>query len=387
MSSKLFKSKHYPNLFLSSESENFFFRKFAKEKGKQFFRSTGVKNNGRNESTAYKAGLALFNAWLDRVSDDQGVVLFGRYAKRYLKVKLANPKLARKTKATFRNQFEPTNRPAEDRARPRLLEAFGHLRIEQINNDVWKRWMIEFWETHPSFRFFNARKALLEVLNNAYEAGYINRVPKLELLDPEAAPPRELSRDEIRKLFKAVHFVQKSGARGRATRIRTDSRGLPLRRKGWIKLLMLIIWKQGARPGEILQYEWPMFRFDEGPHGKLHIPARITKTRRARAILLNRQVARMLRFLQGKTQGAIFLFPSGGDPLKPIAEYQKAWEQVCGRAGLDAQIYWFRDTFVSRKLKEGVSSVFIAKYLDTSVSMIERKYAVAGDEAQEKVAR
>lgn len=381
----LIKSVRYPNLVRDKASDTFFFRKYSKEKGRQFFLSTGEK---KNEAAAYKLGVEKFNAWLDRVTDEQGVVVFRKYAMRYLKRKLANPALAPRTKTSFQNQLEPGAKPLARFARPRLLEAFGHLKLDQITNDRWESWIAEVSEGRPGFKFFNARKALLEILHDACENGYLKRVPKLELMDEDAAPPREFTEEEIRQLFKAVYFVEKTGARGRPTRARVDARGFPVRRKSWIKLLMLIMWKQGARPREILQYEWAMLKLEEGTNGKIQIPGRITKTRRSRAIALNPQVARMLRFLEDRrAPEEVFLFPSPQNPSRPIQAYLKTWWAVCERAGVTAQMYWFRDTFVSRKLREGVSPVFIAGYLDTSVGMLERKYAVADDATQEKVAK
>lgn len=386
MSSNLRKSQKYDNLFRSTASGTFFYRKYSKVKGKQFSASTGEKEN---EARAYKLGVEAFNEWLGKMTDEQGVIYFSRFARRYLNAKLDNPKFAIKTKRRFQGEFEASlhSSESEERYRPRLFDAFGHLPLEKITNEVWEAWMASIAKDFPEFHFFNARKALLEVLNYAHENGYLNRVPKLTLQDPEAAPPRELTKDEIRKLFAAAHPVQMVGHTKATMRKQLDKNGLPVRRKHWIKLLMLIIWKQGARPGEILQYEWAMIRFEEGGQGKIDIPARITKTRRPRSILLNREVSRVLRFLRKRAPEAVFLFPSEEKPGFPIGDYQNVWKRVCGRAGLKAQIYWYRDTFVSRKLNEGVSTMWIAKYLDTSVGMLEQKYAVMGQEAQEKVAR
>lgn len=386
---KLIKSKHYENLFLNEASEIWQYRKWSSEKGREFFQSTKVRNTDpRAEGRAYKIGLELFNKWIGNLAEEDGTILFRKFATSYLDRKLTDPKIADATKIRFRGELEASLAPSgrKEQTRPRLLDLLGHLPLNRVNSDAWERVVAQIGREFPDFKFFNMRKALMEILRDAYAKRLIDRVPELELRDAEAAPPRELTREEIRRLFTATHFVPLVRGRGKTLVPRKDAQGRPVRRKQWIKLLMLIIWKQGARPGEILQYEWSMVHFDAAKGGKLTIPGRITKTRRSRQIVMNPQVARVLRFLRDKNPEGAFLFPSG-QPGKPRKAYQKRWEDVCRRAGLDAQIYWFRDTFVTRKLKQGAATIFIAKYLDTSAEMLERKYAVTGEDAQRIVAK
>lgn len=387
MSPTLVKSKRYPNLFRDSESQIFQFRKYSKLKRKQFFRSTGEKVN---EARAYKIGIDAFNEWLGKVSDESGVVYFGRYAKRYLNEKLDNPTLAPGTKRTFQDQIEASTVSSgrkNEKYRPRLIDAFGHLPIEKVTNELWIKWVNLIREYFPDFKFFNARKALVEILIDALEKGHIKRVPEFDNPDGDAAPPRKLTDLEIRKLFNAAHYVEYVRGPNKTIVIRMRTGGkIPVRFKNWIKLLMLIMWKQGARPGEILQYEWSMIHFDEDEDGRIHIPGKITKTRRARVIVLNPSVSRVLKFLMGKAESP-FIFPTPGNPERPIKSYHKTWAGVVRRAGFHAQMYWFRDTFFTRKLEEGLSSVFLGKYCDSSSTMIEKKYAVLSDKTQRDVAK
>lgn len=386
---KLIKSKHYQNLFLNEASDIFQFRKWSAEKGKEFFQSTKVRNTDpRAEGRAYKIGLELFNKWIGNLAEEDGTILFRKFATDFLDRKLANPKIADSTKIRFRGELESSlaSSGRDEHSRPRLLELLGHLPLNRVDSDVWESVVTKIGNQFPDFKFFNMRKALMEVLRDAHAKRFIDRIPKLELRDAEAAPPRELTRPEIRRLFMSAHFVPLVRGPARTLVPRKDEQGRPIRRKQWIKLLMFIIWKQGARPGEILQYEWSMVHFENEKGGKLTIPGRITKTRRARQIVMNPQVARLLRFLREKNPEEVFLFPSG-QPGKPRRAYQKRWEDVCRRAGIEAQIYWFRDTFVTRKLKQGAPTIFIAKYLDSSAEMLERKYAVAGEDAQRIVAK
>lgn len=385
MSAKLAKSSRYPNLFRDESSGTWIFRKYSSVKRREFYRSTGERDN---EARAYKNGVEAFNDWIGKVSDDAGVIYFGRFARKCLKEKLENPRLSKGTKAEFKRQLEaaPSAGPQLELPRPRLIDAFGHLPIEKVTAEAWKAWKAEIRMLRPKFKFFNCRKALLDVMRQAYEAGHIDRLPKFELADAPPAPPRELKPDELRKLFRAVHYVDLVRGPGDTSVVRRRPNGTPYRTKNWIKLLMLFIWKQGARPGEILQYEWAMFDLEEGPTGTLRVPARLSKNRRGRTIPLNAEVQRVLRFLRPRATSR-FLFPSPDDPGRPMAEYHKTWAGVVKRSGFRAQMYWFRDTFVTRKIREREPLIMIAAYIDSSPIMLARKYAVPSEEDLSRVAR
>ncbi len=383
---KLTKSKRYPNLFRDNASGMFIFRKYSSVKRKEFFGSTAEKDN---EARAYKVGLEAFNEWIGNIHDQAGVVYFGKLAARYLRMKLENTKLAKSTRSEFQNLLlasSVSNGQKDRKFRPRLIDAFGHYPVGKINNEIWMTWVNEILADHPGFKFFNSRKALLEILHYAHECSYLDRVPKLEKPDADPAPPRELKWPEIKALFHAAHYVEIVRGPGKTMVRRMKPGGVaPYRVKNWIKLLMFICWKQGGRPGEVLQYEWAMIRFEEGPHGRLHIPARISKNRRPRVIELNPSVSRVLLFLKPKA-ATPFIFPSLTDPERPMANYNKTWAGVCKRAKFAAQMYWFRDTFITGKIRAGRQAIFIAKYVDSSVGMLEKKYAAPSSEDLQKVA-
>lgn len=388
-----FLSKNYPNLYRLPDSPCFIFRKYSSAKKKEFYHSTGET---KNEAKAYRAGLEAYNNWIGKVQDDAGIVYFGRLGKRYLNLKLEDKSLAKRTREGFKNQMEASSRSSgrkDEVFRPRLLDAFGHLPLKSVTTEVWKTWTNEVLVDHPEFKFFNARKALLEVLHYAVENRYLDRVPKLDLPDGDPAPPREYSDEEMRKLFNAAHYVELVRGPGGTTVPRMKPGGVaPYRVKNWIKLLMLICRKQGPRPSEAMQYEWPMLHFDEGATvrklkpgeepipgepriGTIHIPGKITKTRRGRVIDLNPMVSRTLKFLQPSASSK-FIFPSPDHPDRAMGSYHKTWAGLCRRAEFDAEMYWFRDTFITRKIRASVPLPFLAKYLDTSVAMLERRYAV-----------
>jgi integrase len=381
MGSKLNRVKNYPNLYRDENSRSFAFRKYSKLKHKEFHR---VIPDEDNPARAYKKGLDAFNDWLDKDTDASGVVYFAKFARKYLNSKLEDPEIREKTKKTFRNQLEPSPLSTEKNPRPRLIDGLGHLPIEKVTKEKFKEWRNLVLAEYPGFKFFNAKKALVELLSAAKDAGYLKSVPDFgEISDAPPAPAVYLERKDIVQILKRCHSVRIVG-KGKKTGPMRRKDGMPgyERIRSRTKLLAFIMWKQGARPGEVLQYKFEMFNFKTGT---LFIPGEITKTGRDREIPLNPKVLRIVKFLS-KHSDSPFLFPSPTDPDKPMGEYATGWNGACARAGVEANIYFLRDTFVTDKFVQGLSDIFVAKYIDSSPEMLRRKYAVAIRDVMEKVA-
>lgn len=379
-------SKKYPELHKFPDSPYWYFRKFSKEKGKELVRSTKIRATESNAAAAYKAGIALFNEWIASSLPSGRAVLIKDLARVIL--------IAKETSA------ENTYRSTKNQFKNHILPAFGHLRPDQITRLRWETYQSLERKKGTNRKLFNTRKALREILHRAHEEGMIRQIPKLPLDDAQAAPPKYIPIADMRRI---LH--------------RANPR---------IKLLVYIMWKQGPRPGEALQYRYSMIKWNEGTHGMLDIPASITKTKRARKIPLNSRVARVLKWLDPNSAQKIpaddpvarklnllaprvtsdFIFPSPDSDSRPMNSYAKAFRRACEAAGpmtpgkrkengakgdgagcvLNYTIYNVRDTFITNALKRGLSSTFVAKYCDTSSGMIDRKYAVAERSVMERVA-
>lgn len=377
-----YRNAKYPNLYRYPDQPCWVFRKYSSDKRKEFYCSTGLENSDRNAAAAYRIGVEKFSEWLGAFLPKEGTVYVRDLARVLLAMKSDDPQLSEATVRAVRNQIEN-----------HIIPSAGHLKPFQVTGEWWKNYQREerkrprqvalkdgsVKELPPRTKLFNTRKVLLEILNLAFSRGLIEEVPKLVLNDPEAAPPRSIDRATMLKIIRLAgridSYQRKSGNWTRESRYRN----VPL------KLLVYIMWKQGARPGEILQYRWEMINWSEGPHGTIHIPAEITKTRRARSIPLNSKVARVLGFLFDRRRSE-WIFPSPTVPGEPIKSYKTAWDSVTRRLGLDFEIYNVRDTYITERLKEGHSAIFIAKYVDNSAAMIERKYAVAERSVMEGLA-
>lgn len=370
----------YPNLYHLPDQKCWIYRRYSSERRKDFYCSTGLEAIDRNAPAAYKIGVERFNAWLGAFIPKEGTVYVRDLARAVLASK-DDPELSERTYEIVRNEVEK-----------HIIPACGHMKPGSVTTEWWNEYqrserkrprVREFRDgTQKTFgprtKLFNTRKTLLEILRLAHGRGLIEKVPVLPLNDSEAPPPRYIPRADILNIIRFAGRINPYLHRGTMTR---ESRYsvVPL------KLLVFIMWKQGARPGEILQYKWSMLRWNEGLYGTLEIPAEITKTRRQRSIPLNSKVSRILRFLE-RHKRSDWVFPSPVNPGEPIKGYRSPWLSVMKRLGLDYDVYNLRDTFITDRLGAGKSATFIGKYSDTSESMIRKRYAVSVRSMMEGVA-
>lgn len=346
MPSKLIKTKH-PHLFRDEQSGYFYYRRYSSIKRKQYFKTTGEKISA---ARAYKFGLEAYNDWIGSVSNESGKIYFDRFAEKFLDRRLANDSLRSRTKALSEYEVK------------QLTEAFGHLELKQITAERYEEWVKDAKASGKRQKFFNAKKALVQILREAQASGHLTKIPKLPNTDAPAAPPTYLPRKTIRAI---IQNLTSDNAR----------------------LLAFIMWKQGARPGEILQYEWRMIDWKDGEHGSITIPGRITKTKRSRTIPLNSRVSRVLRRLWKQKPESPFIFAGARDVTAPYQQYDNVWKAACVAAKIKPVIpYALRDTFVTDKLKAGISLAFIAKYIDSSPKELTSRYAVAEEGAMRSVA-
>ena len=349
------KSKKYPNLHKYDDRPNWVFRKYSSQKRKEFIKSTGETDEAR----AYKEGLRLFNDWLGSMLPDGRDVLVRD--------------LARAILVSKESKKERTYNTAKNQLQNHVIPHFGHLKPSEITPLRWNQYdSIERQRIYRKIlkpghvrewkrtKLWNTRKALLEILLRARDEGLIHFVPKLKNHDSPAKPPRYLDHQVVRKILHASSPTT--------------------------KLLIFIVYRSGARPGEVMQYRWDMINWKDGKHGSISIPGTITKTGRSRKIPLNSRVSRILKWLAPRAANDLLLFPSRTDSSKPMGDYSSGFVNACARAGVKVDMYNFRDTYITNSLKRGINSAFIAKYVDSSIVMIDKKYAVAEGDAMREAA-
>jgi integrase len=374
MSPKRSKYAHarYSNLYKLPNQPCWIYRRYSSEKGEEFYCSTGLEASERNAPAAYKIGVEKFNDWLGAFTPTDGSSLMRDLLRINLAAKDEDPEIKDTTYRTVRNQTEN-----------HLIPACGHLKPSQITTEWWLNYQ-RAERTKPTLRTFrdgrtqagpprkalaNTRKTLSETLGLAMRRGLLDKMPELPLNDPESAPARYIPKEDILRLIRFAGRI--AGRKRYRAKYGHDTIRESRYRAFRLKLLILWMWKMGARPSEILQYRWDMIHWDKGT---IAIPGPITKNKTSREILINPKVLRVLRFLRGK-HGSPWVFPSPVKPGEPMKDYNKAWTTVNARLGLDFDIYNLRDTYITDQLEAGMSTVFIGKYVQNSAAMIEKTYA------------
>lgn len=296
--------------------------------------------------------IAELNAAFGRVSGDTPTILFADYSRQHMAKKLASPALRDTTKALFRNQIEK-----------HLIPAFGALPLDQITGAAWNSWVSAMKAAGgPLTRFFMPRKCLIEVLNAAKKDGLIERMPEIENPDEPRSVGRALESREILAIL-------------------WNSRR-PFR------FIFYVFFRMGCRPRELLKWEWSMIRFESPSLAIVSVPARISKTVRSREIPINSCVSRILWRRKARGNGSQFVFPKPGNPLQPHLSYDTAWRSACRRGGLAKTVpYDLRRSKITECAVDGTELIPVAKFLDTSVKLLETTYAKINSQHMRKIAK
>jgi integrase len=344
MSPSKYASKRFPNLYKFPDSKNWVFRKYSASKGKEFRFSTG---ESKSEAKANAIGLQAYHEWLGLLESGKETIYFEEYAREQLDKKLALPdtEFSKSSKRSYKNSIT------------HLIKAFGHLRLDQLDENQWEAYYsLEL--TKKKQKFFNRRKILIEITRRALREGIIQRLPEFKNPDPKASAGQYLSDETVLAILEKAQPTT--------------------------RMLIEILWRQGARPGEVIQYRWDMIRWDEATYGAIHIPAEITKTRRARTIPLQSVVSERLKQWMlhqeklAKRKGRAlspWIFPSWRNATLPMTEYKNGWKTACKGAKVKAVPYDLRRTFITNQAKLGRPILYVAKYTDTSIKMVEEIYA------------
>lgn len=300
-----------------------------------------------DDMAALRDRLAKLTGELNRLAGDAPVIIFRDFATKYLKEKLSRPNLRESTKASF-----------EIQVRKHLIPRFGVLPLDKVSNALWLQWIED---ESGLTKFFNSRKALMEILHAAKESGALEKVPSLDSPDEYENVGRVLETEEILRII------------WRARR--------PFR------FIFYTFWKMGCRPREILQWEFLWIRW-KNDKCSIDIPPKASKTGRSRTIPINSRVARLLRRRLDRDPKARFVFPCRTDFGRSQFSYDSAWKTACRRAGVqNAVAYDFRRTAITRWAAEGLPTLYISKLLDTSVGLIEKVYAKESSDVMEGIVK
>jgi integrase len=239
------------------------------------------------------------------------------------------------TYASIKNQWEKHLKPY-----------FGGMRIADVTEAEWQRYVHEKRKTMPTRKFFNDRKYLSMFLNWMHREGSLRQLPKLHDVDPETKVGKIFTDDEISRLIE--HANQN------------------------LKLQILMALTMGMRKSEILTLEFSQIDFDKKT---IHLPAEKTKIRKARTfgisdICFSRLLARSrqatTRYVFTATRGAIGSMRTGGE--------MRAWVFCKRRAGVVGRFHDLRHTFLTRAFKESVNPALICDYAGLSLDEAQKTY-------------
>lgn len=201
-------------------------------------------------------------------------------------------------------------------------------------------------EENPKRNLNNDRKMFIRAMYISYRRGLIRtppiRIPKPDL---EKAGGRELSFIEIKALLNNCTNPE-------------------------LKLQIQLALKTGMRLREILFLRWEYIDLTKGV---ISLPAAQTKTRRARAFPIARDL--ILKLSDRKfTKGSEIVFPSRIKAGVPAYDNKKAWKNLLKRTGIKARFHDLRHTSATIKARAGISRSLIARELGMSEKVLSQIY-------------
>lgn len=258
-------------------------------------------------------------------------------------------------------RYKPSTRTrAEGVLAGQLVPAFGAKPLDRITRSHVLRWFDAYSRTAPGGAN-HALRVLRQILEFAIARGHLDVNPARHVaMNRRAALNRFLSRDEIRRLHRALD-----------RHARTDAR--LARQADIIRLLLLT----GCRRGEILALRWNEVDGDTIGLGD-------AKTG-PRKVYLN---AGARRIIERQPRGeSPFVFPSSRSPGRPHHRHLPLWDRVRKEAGLeDVRLHDLRHTMASHAVMNGVPVPVVSRLLGHSSVRMTLRYAHLADRDLEAAA-
>ena len=230
-----------------------------------------------------------------------------------------------------------------------LKPYFGGMRIEDVTESEWLKYVAEKRKTMPDRKFFNDRKYLSMFLNWCHREGWLKKLPKFPDVDPEIDAGKVYSAAEIKKLLSNTGNTA-------------------------LRLQVLMALTMGMRKSEILTLEWGQINF---ANRTIYLPAEKTKIRKARTFGLSDICCSEL-YIRSATSLSkskfVFEGKRGRDgSQRPVGE-MKAWNACKARAGVTGRFHDLRHTFLTRAFKESVNPALICEYAGLSLDEAQKTY-------------
>jgi len=234
----------------------------------------------------------------------------------------------------------------------RLMDFFAGYELSEITDQAWSDYCNWRREQRPGCVLFDDRKWLMCILLAAYYEGLVPRKPKLTVYHEPSDRGRELSRDEIRRLY--AHAIP-------ALRFQID-----------IALYM------GLRKQEMLTLDWSQFDWDSR---NVEIGRIVkTKTKKKRNVPISPVVLERFRS-RHRVSRSPKVFPHAHDVRRSQTENKRTWYTCQRNAGVDCCWHDLRHTCATWLVRANVPLPVIKRMLGMSIKILLEIYAhVSGDD-------
>ena len=251
-------------------------------------------------------------------------------------------------------RYKPSTRAGVNAAlTSQLLPAFGATPLDRITRNQVLRWFDAYSRTAPGGAN-HALRILRRVLEFAISQGHLGTNPARDVtMNRRTALTRFLSRDEVRRLHRALDRHARTGTRH-------------AHQADIIRLLLLT----GCRRGEILALRWTevdgdTLALEEAKTGPrkvyLSVPAR--------------------RIIERQPRGeSPFVFPSPRRPEHPHGPHLPLWDRVRREAAIeDVRMHDLRHTMASQAVMNGVPVPVVSRLLGHRNVRTTLRYAHLAD--------
>lgn len=244
-----------------------------------------------------------------------------------------------------------------------LIEAFGHLDVEEVTDVAWLKQVFKWKRTTTRKKFAHIAIYARQIDRYAREQGLKRAKSDFPISDAPAKQGRVLSGAEIEKILEATERIHKT------------------KNRHMVRLFILFGRHMGMRKTEILGLEWDRVDFErrEITLGAINVKTG-SRTGRGRTLRIAPEVFGPLvewhrKYPEILGKNAVpFVFPAPGCRA-PAKDIKNSLWAIAEETGVDFTAHDLRHTFYTVKLMvEKKNVVAVSEYGGTSVTTLQKVY-------------
>lgn len=311
-------------------------RKYVTGKG-ELLRSTREK---RSKTKAKTIALKILSEWMGK-SFRGRTWTFEEVAAEVVELKAA--------------KSQATQYSAYNTFKKHLCPFFGDYRIDQIDETIWDRYVVERLTRDPEIRLFNHWKHFIMVMRHANRKGITPRPLTVKNPDRHESPGKVFSDDEISRLMANANPE--------------------------LRIQILMGATMGMRKGEILGLTWDRVDFEKNT---IHLRAQDTKTRSSRTMGMSPEVRSNL---EAKARVSGYVFQWREDKKLGVRSNKNSWKNCKQLAGVQGRFHDLRHTFLTKiLLVHKANPLSVSVFAGVSLREIEDTYLHPGVENTRDIA-